>query len=131
MKTQSYEIKLSERDFSKQVEDLFKLFGWEFYHVVEQHYYARRTSRGFPDYVAVKPPRLIFAELKSEKGQLTEAQEKWLEILKQCQHIFPYIPNKMILTLEDEVDTSIPKIMLPEVYLWRPSQIEEIAEVLR
>jgi len=105
---------ITEKDFATQVEDLLKLYGWKFYHVLEQRSYSKRTSKGFPDYVAVRPPRLIFAELKSEEGKLTPEQEEWLDLLRECQLGTIVLPEDC-----------------PEVYLWWPSQIEEIAEILK
>ena len=52
----------------------------------------------------VRDGKLIFAELKTEKGNLTKAQAWWLAGLKQAH---------------------------PHVYVWRPSDWSEIEEVLR
>lgn len=100
------EIKISEKQFLEQVIDLAKLSGYEFiYHVLEQRNFARRTSAGFPDLIITRDGRLIVVELKTEKGQPTPEQYFWLlEFLK--------IPGT-------------------EVYLWKPSDWEEIIEVLR
>jgi len=100
----------SEKELGQQVEDLFKLFGWRFYHVLEQYHYAKRTSKGFPDYVATRQGndgigRLLFIELKNEKGLVTEAQRAWLIDLSECPGI--------------------------EVYLWRPADWDEILLTLR
>jgi len=98
-------IEISEKAFFSQVEDLLKRFQWEFEHTFEQGVYARRTTKGFPDIVACRPPRLLFIELKSERGKVTEAQQEWLDALKATGKV--------------------------EVYLWKPSQFEEIVEILR
>jgi len=58
---------------------------------------------GFPDYIATKNGTLIFFELKSGRGQVTPSQREWLEDLKACGQ---------------------------RVYLWRPSDWEEIVKVL-
>jgi len=113
------EIPITERDFSSAVEDLFKLFGWRFSHFrparTEKGWRTAITGdRGFPDYVAVRNARLVFIELKSEKGRLTEAQAEWLELLRQCQ-------RERLRHME------VPNI---EVYLWKPSMFEEIVGVL-
>ena len=42
---------------------------------------SRRSTAGFPDLVMVGPHRLIFSELKKEKGKATAAQEDWLNRL--------------------------------------------------
>ena len=62
------------------------------------------SPKGFPDLVLRKPPRLIFAELKREKAKLTPSQKDWQADLKACGQ---------------------------EVYVWRPSQVDEIAAILR
>jgi len=91
--------RISEKDFEGQIRDLAKLFGWLYYHT----WRSIHSPAGFPDCVLVRPPRLIFAELKSEKGQLSDKQKEWLEVLKE---------------------TSV------EVYLWRPSDLGEVLGVL-
>mgnify|MGYP000098728519 CR=1 FL=1 len=94
-------LRLTEKAFAQQVVDLARLLGWRVYRT----WLSVRSPAGFPDLVLVRPPRLIFAELKSEKGRLTPAQEAWLELLRQ-------VPGA-------------------EVYVWRPADLEEIAAVLR
>ena len=100
---------LSERDFSLQVEDLFKIFHWRYSHFrPAQTAKGWRTSitgyKGFPDYVAAKGKRIIFAELKSEIGKLTPDQEDWIALLKLCPGV--------------------------EVYVWKPNDLQEIANIL-
>ncbi len=51
-------------------------------------------GRGFPDLVIAKPGRLIFAELKSSVGLLTDAQRGWIESL----------PNAYVWTPKDWPD---------------------------
>jgi hypothetical protein len=65
---------------------------------------SKWSERGFPDLTMVRGSRLIFAELKRENGKVSEHQERWLGLLKGARQ---------------------------EVYLWRPSDIDTIAEVLR
>jgi len=59
-----------------------------------------------PDLILCKPPRLIFAELKTEKGQLSDHQREWLKLLGECEGNI-------------------------ECYVWRPSDIEAVANILR
>jgi hypothetical protein len=91
---------LSEKAFSQTVTDLARLLGWACYRT----WLSVRSPAGFPDLVLVRPPRLIFAELKSEKGRLTEAQRAWIELLAQ-----------------------VPAV---ETYVWRPSDWPTILAVL-
>ena len=95
-----YQIDLSERELREQVRDMCGLFGWKFHFT----WLAIHSPKGFPDLVLRKPPRIIYAEIKTEKGKLTPAQEEWQVDLKACGQ---------------------------ETYVWRPSQFTEIISILR
>jgi len=83
------------------VEELARLEGWIAYHT----YDSRRSQPGFPDLVLVRFPRLIFAELKSEKGRVRPEQQMWLDNLKKVRKV--------------------------GTYLWRPSDWDTIASTLK
>lgn len=59
---------------------------------------------GFPDLVLVRPPRLMFVELKSHRGQVSDEQQAWLSDLTK------------VANMEEpgEID----------VYVWRPADWE-------
>jgi len=95
-------IKVSERDFERQVKDLSKLFGFLYYHT----WRSIHSPAGFPDCTMVRGNRVIFAELKSEKGEPSDKQLEWINALS-------------------DVGGNV------ECYLWRPSNLEAIAEILR
>jgi hypothetical protein len=63
-----------------------------------------RSERGWPDLAIWRPGRFILAELKSEKGKLTASQTRIIETLKEAG---------------------------VEVHVWRPSDFDEIVELLR
>lgn len=63
---------------------------------------SKGSTSGFPDRVLVRE-RVIFAELKTETGKPTDSQQQWLTGLAAAG---------------------------AEVYLWRPSDLEEIGKVL-
>ncbi len=94
-------IPITEKDLREQIRDLCKMLGWKFYF----SWTSIHSPRGMPDLILAKPPRLIFAELKTDKGQLSEYQKDWIDILSKCPGC--------------------------EVYLWRPADIEEIARILQ
>ena len=89
-----------EEQFQKSVVDAAKRTGWLCYHT----YRSDRSQAGFPDLVMVKPPRVIFAELKRQEGKPKPEQERWLETLGQCDGV--------------------------EVYLWRPGDMDALVKVL-
>jgi len=45
---------------------------------------VKYDAKGFPDLVLVRPPRLIFVELKSAKGTVSPDQKWWLDRLDGC-----------------------------------------------
>jgi hypothetical protein len=75
--------RLSEKHFQAQVLRLAKLSGWLTYHTFD----SRRSAPGFPDLVLVKPPAVLFAELKSASGRLRPEQGAWLESLRGCESV--------------------------------------------
>ena len=91
---------ISEKDFRQQILDLAKLTGWKCYFT----WNSLHSPSGFPDLVMVRDRRQVFAELKSEKGKLTEYQLEWLKALQE-------VPGN-------------------EVFVWRPSDWENIVKVL-
>jgi hypothetical protein len=102
---------IREKDLREQIRTLAKIYGWR----MAFTQYSLRSPKGFPDLVLVRPPRLVFAELKSETGKTTTDQDEWLDKLRVVAGA-----NDGLLHAR-----SI------EVYLWRPSDIERIAEILR
>ncbi len=89
----------SERQFQAQVTELATLRNWVWYHTHD----SRRSPAGFPDLVLVRGRRLVFAELKRERGRLTKEQEQWLRTLQATD---------------------------AEVYVWRPSDWPQVQETL-
>lgn len=73
-------LKQAERDWQKQVLGLAQFRGWATYHT----YDSRKSQAGYPDITAVRPPRVLFIELKTETGVVSDAQRAWLDALAQC-----------------------------------------------
>lgn len=132
-------IKISERDFSTQVEDLLNIYHWRWAHfrparTMKGWRTALSGYKGFPDYIAVRPPRLIFSELKDEYSEPSPEQEAWLEDFRSCRLAVVNQPlevegNKTILPFGLHL---IPAVIInPEVYLWRPKDIDQITLILR
>ncbi|OYT68436.1 MAG: hypothetical protein CFK48_11590 [Armatimonadetes bacterium CP1_7O] len=102
---------LAERDFQVQVVALARLTGWRVYHSRPAQYGNGRWHTplqgdvGLPDLILCRPPRLLFVELKSERGRVRAEQQAWLDALQACNGV--------------------------EVYLWRPSDWASIVETLK
>ena len=85
-------IKISEKDFMRQVKDLAKVFHWRVYHP----FLSKWSERGFPDLSMVKEfgnnqAIMVMAELKSDKGKLTEAQKEWLDLLSKVEGVYTFV----------------------------------------
>ncbi len=89
----------SEKKFMARVRKLASDLGWLDYHTHD----SRRSEAGFPDLVLVRE-RVVYVELKTNKGRLTAAQKDWIDRLKEAG---------------------------AEVRVWRPSDWATIEEVLK
>ena len=92
-----------ERDFQERVCFFARIAGWKVYTIPDSR---RASMAGYPDLTMwhVKQGRLLFVELKREKGKLSESQ-------------------KVVLS-------DLEKLPCVEVYVWRPSQWDEITLLL-
>lgn len=91
----------SERAFQASVVDLAELRHWRVWHDQD----SRRNAAGMPDLILLRPPRLLFVELKTDRGRLRPEQREWLDELGRCPGV--------------------------EVHVWRPGDWPTIEEVLR
>jgi hypothetical protein len=82
---------VTEALLQQQVTDLARWAGYLCYHTVD----SRRSRPGFPDLVLVhtRNGRLIFAELKSEKGRIRPEQQVWLEHLGHHHEVYLWRPQ--------------------------------------
>lgn len=93
---------MTERELQDALTDLARLCGWLVCHPFD----SRRSEPGFPDLVLVHAGarRVIFAELKSERGRVTVEQTHWMSALIAAG---------------------------AEVYLWRPSDYDAAIALLK
>jgi hypothetical protein len=67
---------LSEDAFQKRITDLCDWLGLTWHHETD----SRRSRAGFPDLV-IAGKRVIFAELKTDRGRVRPEQQRWLDTL--------------------------------------------------
>ena len=84
---------MSEVQLQSAVLEMAKLLGWRV-----AHFRTANTTqgwmtpvaadgKGFPDLCMVRGERLLFVELKAEKGRLSPEQDEWLaalQVSRQC-----------------------------------------------
>lgn len=107
---------ISEAAFQRTVIEMAHLYGWRAHHTR-----PARTAKGwrtpiegdagFQDLVLAREGLVLFAELKAERGKLTVEQEAWR------------------LAINGPPTLSGPRYCW--AYIWRPSDIEEIEQILR
>lgn len=90
---------MREREWQAQVVQAARLLGWSVYHTHD----SRRSEPGWPDLALVRE-RLVMAELKTDTGRVSEAQQRWLALLDAAG---------------------------VETYLWRPRDVDSVLSVLR
>lgn len=110
---------LLEDPFSSQVRGLADFYGWLGYHTHD----SRRSAAGFPDWVFVRPPELLFVELKTDRGRTSPAQRKWLEALEEVSRAVALGWDELGEAIADGAGD--PPTLL-EVHLWRPRDFEAI-----
>lgn len=100
-----------EAFLQQQIEETAQLTGWLCAHfrpaMTQKGNWITAVSgdgAGFPDLVLAKGKRVIFAELKSDDGELSAEQYFWLLALIEADQ---------------------------EVYLWQPDDFERIVEILQ
>lgn len=96
---------MTEKDLSQHIVNAARECGWLVWHP----WLSIHSARGYPDLTMVREMEdgtaiLALAELKSEKGKLTEAQMEWLAVLRKVPGI--------------------------DVFLWRPTDLEKVYKYL-
>lgn len=90
---------MSEKQWQAQVIDAARLLGWHAYHTHD----SRRSEPGWPDLALVRD-RLVMAELKTDTGRVSAAQQRWLDMLEAAG---------------------------VEVHVWRPRDIDQVITTLQ
>lgn len=89
---------VTEREWQQQVVRLARTLGWTVWHCHD----ARRTVPGLPDLILIRD-RVVFVELKTERGRLSDAQAEWQRRLEAAG---------------------------AETHVWRPSDLDAAGRVL-
>jgi hypothetical protein len=92
-------LPVSEKEWQQTIVDAARTLGFLCYHTFD----SRKSTPGYPDLTLLKHGRLIFVEVKTDKGVCSEAQQEWLTELSR---------------------TGL------EVYVWRPSDWDAIQGIL-
>lgn len=94
----------------QRVRELARVYSWLCYHT----HRSERSEPGFPDLTLVHPKtnRLVFAELKKEKGHLTDHQKTWHQAL-----LGVWVRIEDVDALDDRCQPIF------SAHIWRPSDL--------
>ena len=90
----------NEKEFAQTVVEYARTQGWE----VWRTWRSVHSPPGEPDLRMIRPPRVVFAELKTMKGKLSLHQKRAKALLEECGGV--------------------------EYCLWRPSDWDAIEDIL-
>ena len=121
---------LSEAAWQGQVAGLARFYGWRVYHAPAGGKAGRvdreQIGAGFPDLVLLRPPELLFVELKTDRGKTTPAQDAWLADLELVgaaitAHVAEQDPHRRRnLRAGHAGDPAV------EAHLWRPRDFADV-----
>lgn len=101
---------ITEADFLLQIIALAVVYHWKVHHV--RPAWSKKGWRtpvqgnvGYPDLTLVRAPRVIVAEVKTDRGSLTREQKEWLDAFRNCPGV--------------------------ETYVWKPRHWNDIVKALR
>lgn len=108
MKSAAVTVTISEAELQGAVIEAAHLLGWRIAHFrPARTRHGWRTpvaadGKGFPDLALVHPKdgRLLFAEMKADRGRLTAEQKEWIDGLRKVAERCPLV----------------------EVHVWTPAQ---------
>lgn len=119
---------VSERDFEKWMVEVARRFGWKCWHFHDSRrqvkpgvFVGDKDAAGVCDWILIHddPPRLIFAEVKGDKGRLSEAQQEFLRMAREVAY-----SSRELIDRDDWTQNM-------GVYVWQPGLEQAIEDVLR
>jgi hypothetical protein len=90
---------VTEAQWQQLVTDWATVRGWTWWHTPD----SRRSNAGLPDLILVRPPRVLFVELKKKGGKLTKTtidlrtrtrslgQEETIPMFQACPGVETYV----------------------------------------
>ena len=85
---------VTESQLQNAVVGALRQMGYLTYHTR----YSLGSNPGFPDVVAIRPPHVIFIELKRENGAVTVTQREWIRAAAGCTRVDAFVLRPSGLT---------------------------------
>jgi hypothetical protein len=85
---------MTHDELQVNVVELAEIYGWWHWHDQD----SRRNRAGLPDLILIRPPRLLFVELKTEKDKLRPGQAEVIDKLLAVPgiEVFVWKPHHLL-----------------------------------
>lgn len=82
----------SEDDWERTIIAVFRREGWQCFHVPRMRgrdgeWFTNTTEAGLTDWILVRPPDVVFLELKKQGGKPSREQVRLVRALQQCTQV--------------------------------------------
>jgi hypothetical protein len=97
---------MNEAEWSKQVVSVAHQLGYRSVHQRpcregrSGKWTTPTTIKGWPDWTFIRPPRLVFAELKGDTTPMRPGQQEMLDLLAACGEAEAYLWRSGAITLQ-------------------------------
>lgn len=95
---------IAEKDMQDAIRMAALRNGWMFFHTHD----SRRSDAGYPDCICVKAGRILFFELKAQKGRVSPQQRRWIAALSDVPMVLAAIvrpvPKDGELSFDDALE---------------------------
>lgn len=123
---------MTERVFQDAVTEFAQLHGWLVYHTHD----SRRSAPGFPDLTMVRNGRVVFAELKTERGRVTADQARFMEEVELNRSELASLIDWRVLVYDQRLQNRLYNALVAghrnalKAFIWRPSDWPEVEREL-
>lgn len=105
---------MNEHDYESRVVELARKLGYQAVHARPCREKSGRwttplTEKGWPDWCFIRPPRIVFAELKGTHTPLRREQQPFLDTLRACG-LEAYLWRAGTTSLQDIADILTAKV---------------------
>jgi hypothetical protein len=127
---------MTEKAWEGQVVGLARFYGWTGWHHADSRrqvtrrgvptYIGDPDAKGFPDWVFVRGPELLFVELKGEHTRVTPEQTACLDALRVVADHVDSLKDAILSGVVEPVA----EVLAVEVHLWRAPDLDPVHERL-
>jgi hypothetical protein len=130
-------LAVSEAEWMVAVADRLDFYGWTWHDTWPTHrtpgrWTPEHAAKGVPDLICLRPPRVLWLEIKTETGRVSLHQEAWIKGLRQSgqEAYIVHIPRQLqwlddLLSPDAEQLTLTTSTGYTGVATWTPESVRE------